>query len=203
MIPPAKGLVEITDGRTRDALMGIDMRPRTHEPLTRYLQPAEQAKDGVLVCIHPAADRVNRTGDLAVILDHGSVSPKGIAMLMIEPETEVEVHCVQSVQPCLTPNVLAGDVGIRCLALKGQENGAPIEHVTHDAPTLVMRIVGVAVIRRAERDDRFQRGWAACGNLERIKSTPGNALHPNRPATPGLGGYPSDDFDAVILLLFH
>src|SRR5580658_2510311 len=114
--------------------MWINMRPRTHEPLTRNLQPAEQTEDGVLVCIHPAADRVNRAADLAVILDHGTVSPKGIAMLMIEPAPEVEVHCAQPLQPCLTPTVPAGDLRIRCLALKGEENGSPIEHVTHDAP---------------------------------------------------------------------
>src|SRR6185437_7779747 len=75
--------------------------------------------------------------------------------------------------------------------------------VVDDAAALVVRIIGVAVVRRAVSDDRLQRRRAASRNLKGAESAPGEALHSHRAAAPRLGGDPFDHLDAVILLLLH
>ncbi len=64
-----------------------------------------------------------------------------------------------------------------------------------------MDIVGVAIIRRAYRENGFQRRRAAHGNLQAIKPAPAFTHHTNGAGAPILFGNPRDDFNRIILLL--
>ena len=63
-----------------------------------------------------------------------------------------------------------------------------------------MRVVGVAVVGGAQRDDRLQCRGRARGDLQRIEPAPGNAEHPDGAAAPRLGGEPLDHLDRVVVL---
>ena len=69
-----------------------------------------------------------------------------------------------------------------------------------EAPAHVVDVVGVAVVRRAGRDDRPERRRPAGGDLERVEAAPGVAHHADAAGAPRLGGEPGDDLHRVVLL---
>ena len=78
---------------------------------------------------------------------------------------------------------------------------APAEILVDDAAALEMDVVGVAIIGRAQRDDRLERRRAAGGDLQAVEAAPGDAHHADLAGAPGLLGEPGDDLEGVVLLL--
>ena len=77
-----------------------------------------------------------------------------------------------------------------------------MEHVGREhAAAAVVDVVGVAVVGRAERDDRPQRGRPERRDLERVEAAPGDAGHADRAGAPGLLREPGDHLERVVLLL--
>ncbi len=73
--------------------------------------------------------------------------------------------------------------------------------LVQQAAAHVVGVVGVAVVGRAERDDRLQGRRVEGRDLERVEAAPGDPHHPDRTRAPGLGGDPGDDLERVVLLL--
>jgi hypothetical protein len=77
-----------------------------------------------------------------------------------------------------------------------------VEHVeAQDAAAAIVHVVGVAIVRRAERDDRREAGRPARGNLERVEPAPGDAPHAELAVAPGLRAEPGEHLEHVLLLL--
>jgi hypothetical protein len=64
-----------------------------------------------------------------------------------------------------------------------------------------MRIVGIAVVGRAQGDDRLQGRRPQGGDLQRVEAAPRDADHADGAAAPGLAGDPVDHDEGVLMLL--
>ena len=93
---------------------------------------------------------------------------------------------------------MAGSGGQRVPA---QHRRRPLQHVRADAAAVVVDVVGVAVVGRAQRDDRLQRRRAVGGDLQRVEPAPRDADHADRAGAPRLLGDPGDHLARVGLLL--
>src|SRR4029079_18587606 len=63
VVPPAQGLLEKADGRSRLGEMRVLMRPRANQSLARRFQAGKQARDGIGIAVRPASDRIDRAFD--------------------------------------------------------------------------------------------------------------------------------------------
>ena len=92
--------------------------------------------------------------------------------------------------------------GIGRARVPGQHRRGPVQHVEGEhAAAAVVDVVGVAVVRRAEGDDRLQRRRPAGGHLQRVEPAPGDSPHPDGARAPGLLSKPRDQLERVLLLL--
>ena len=66
-----------------------------------------------------------------------------------------------------------------------------------------MDVVGIAVVGRKSRDDRFERRRPPRGYLQRVETAPGLALDADRTAAPGLARNPLDHLERIVLLLLQ
>ena len=94
----------------------------------------------------------------------------------------------------------AGSGGV---ALMREHGRAPGEVVVEQAAAHVVDVVGIAVVGRAERDDRLQRRRPPRRDLQRVEAAPGHAHHADRAAAPGLRREPGDHLERVVLLLLQ
>ena len=141
-------------------LCGKDVRPRPDQPLPRALQAFEQARHGVGIAVGPAADRVDRALDRAVVLAHRAVAPEVVAPLVLQPERREGHQVVDPLLPHLAP-ALADDLGIGRIGAVAEQDRAPLQVLVEQAAAHVVGVVGVAVVGRAERDDRLRAPAAA------------------------------------------
>ena len=101
-----------------------------------------------------------------------------------------------------SPPALADGGRIRRARVEGEHRGGPRQRLDPEqAAAHVVDVVGVAVVRGADRDDRLQRRRPAGGDLERVEAAPGDPEHARRARAPGLGGEPGEHLDGVVLLL--
>ena len=107
---------------------------------------------------------------------------------------------VDALAPHRAP-ALADDLRIGRVRAEGQQRRAPLQILIQQAATHVVGVVGVAVVGRAERDDRLERGRIEGGDLERVEAAPGDAHHADRAAAPALRRDPGDDLERVVQLL--
>ena len=96
---------------------------------------------------------------------------------------------------------LSDDRRVGRLSEHGFKFCTPIEHIKHQGPTHIMRIVGVSVVSGAMRDDGSQGGWRFRRHLEGIEPAPGLAAHSHGAAGPALSCQPCDDLDCIRLFL--
>ena len=170
-------------------------------PLTGACDPLDQARDCVLVAVAPAADGQCRGLDRRKILADRAALPIGVATLMLQPDGGKERLVLQPVEPHVAPFVAAGQRRVRRPRRIGQHGGAPAHVLVEQQAALVVDVVGVAVVGRAERDDGLQRRRLFGGDLQRVEAAPGNAHHADLAAAPGLGGKPGDHIDGVLQFL--
>jgi hypothetical protein len=64
-----------------------------------------------------------------------------------------------------------------------------------------VNVVGIAIIRRAQRDDGLERFGPACSDLQSVEAAPGDADHADRAGAPFLLSEPGDHLEPVVLLL--
>ena len=200
MVPPAQHLLQEADLRPGPREMRIGMRPRSDQPLARRRQMLEQARDGIGVAVGPAADRIDRTLDRGVVLAHRAVPPIGVAMRMLQPALEEQRQPAQPLEPQRPPAV-ADQRGIGRMAHVGEEEARPAEAGVELGAAHVMHVVAIAIVGRAQRDDRLERRRPARRDLQRVEATPRDAEHADCAAAPRLGRQPGDDLERVVLLL--
>ena len=161
---------------------------------------ASSRGNGVGVAVHPAAGGEDGALDRGVVLVDRAVLPVAVAALVGEPDGERQRELIQPFLPLPTP-VGAGDLRIRRPVEPSEERRAPVEGVVEETPAHVVHVVGVAVVRRAVRDDRGQRGRTQGRDLEGVEPAPGAADHADLAGAPGLRRDPRDQLLAVVELL--
>ena len=126
--------------------------------------------------------------------------PECVAALVAQPVLDHEVEVVHPRLPHLAPAV-ADDRRVRRPAEQGIEGGAPVERIRQERAAHVVHVVGVAVVRRAGRDDRLQGRRPERGDLERVEAAPAVAHHADVAVAPGLLRQPCDGLPAFVELL--
>ncbi len=87
------------------------------------------------------------------------------------------------------------------MAHVGEEEARPAEAGVELGAAHVMHVVAIAVVGRAQRDDRLERRWPARRDLQRVEAAPRDAEHADHARAPWLGRQPGDDLERVVLLL--
>ena len=200
LVPPAHRLLQKADRRAGHAVVRKEVRPRPDQALLRALQAREQARDRVRVAVRPAADRIDRAADGAVVLADRAVLPVVVAPLVLHPERRERHEIVDPLAPHRAP-AIADDLRIGRIGAVIEQDRAPLHVLVQQAAAHVVGVVGIAVVGRAQRDDRLQRLRGEGCDLERVEAAPGDAHHADRPRAPGLRGDPGDDLERVLVLL--
>ena len=182
------------------AKCGIFVRPGADQALLRAAQAREQPRDRVGVAVRPAADRIHRALDGGEILAHRAVLPERVAPLMPQPVLDQERAVLEALEPHLPP-ALADQRRVRRARGIGEHHRRPGEVIGQQAAAHVVDVVGVAVVGRAQRDDRLQRRRPPRRDLERVEAAPADAHHADRAGAPGLRREPGDHLERVVLLL--
>ncbi len=176
------------------------MRPRPDEALARHRQSLEQARNCVLIGVSPAADGVDRALDRFEILAYRSMLPVRIAALVLQPQLEEQRDVLQALQPHRPP-AIADKQRVGRKAYRAEKEEGPVEPGGKQRAAHVVRIVGVAIVGRADGYDGLERRRAAGRNLKSIEPAPGDSHHPDNPAAPGLRRQPGYHLHAIVLLL--
>ena len=174
--------------------------PRPDQPLARPGKALEQPRDRVGVAVVPAADGVDGALDVGVVLAHGALLPVLVAALVPEPLVDERRPLLHPLEPHVAPPV-TDDRRIRRAGVPAEHRRRPHQHVLVHAATVVVHVVGVAVVRRAEGDDRLQRRRPPSRHLQPVEPAPRDAHHADLAAAPRLLGEPRDHLAAVELLL--
>src|SRR5262245_27774665 len=202
IIPPPKHLLQEADLRAGPRKMRIPMCPRPDEPLARNRQPLEKAWNRILIGIGPTADGVYGALDRLVILADRSMLPISIAPLVLQPELEEQRYVLQPLQPHRPPAV-ADKHRVGWQAYRSEKERGPFKSGGEQRAAHVVCIVGVAIVSRADGDDRLERGRTSRRDLKPVEAAPGDSHHPDDTAAPGLRGQPRDHLQAVVLLLLR
>jgi hypothetical protein len=64
-----------------------------------------------------------------------------------------------------------------------------------------MHVIGITIVRTAERDDAFSAGGWRAATCKRVETAPGNAGHSDRACRPCLAGKPGDDLLGIVEFL--
>ena len=106
----------------------------------------------------------------------------------------------QPLQPHRPP-AIADKQRIGRKAHRAEEEKGPFKSGREKRAAHVVRVVGVAIVGRADGDDRLQRRRTERRDLQPIEAAPGNSHHPDRAVAPGLRRQPGDHLHAVVLFL--
>jgi hypothetical protein len=126
--------------------------------------------------------------------------PVVIPGLPRDPFPRQKRHLPQTVEPHFTPP-RPHQQRVRRTRRIGEHVGRPAEILTQQASALEMDVVGKAVGRRADGDDRLQCRRPQCRNLQRIEAAPGNPHHAGSPRAPGLAHRPVDHITRILQFL--
>ena len=102
-------------------------KPCAHGPISPFFghgRPAQQARHGVGIAVRPAADRVDRAVDRAVVLADRAVLPEVVAPLVLQPERRERHQVVEALAPHLAP-ALADDLRDRADTRRRSSTSTP------------------------------------------------------------------------------
>ena len=171
LVPPAQAFLKKADTWPRLGKMRIFMGPGADQPLFRAGKMVKRAKNGIRIAVGPAADHIDRHLYVGIILAHRTVGIKGVTPLMTEPVHHPQPVLLQSFDPHLAPALANnGRIWRRVGDRKGGR--APMQLVGQKAAAHEMDIVGIAIIRRAERHHRSERGRTSGRHLKAVEATP-------------------------------
>jgi hypothetical protein len=126
--------------------------------------------------------------------------PITVASLVLQPKLEEQRYVLQALQPHRPPTI-ADKHRVGWKARRVEKERTPPESGRKQRAAHVVRIVGVAIVARADGDDRLECRRPARRNLKSIESAPGDSHHPDYAAAPGLRGQPRYHLHAIVLLL--
>ena len=156
VVEPAGHLLQEADGGLGRPRLRPGVRPRADQALAGAGQAFQQSRDRVGVAVGPAADRVHRGLDVGVVLAHRALLPVGVAALMAQPVVDERRRFAHPLEPHLAPAV-TDDLGIGRPGVPREHRRRPLQHVRADAAAVVVDVVGVAVVGRAQGHDGLQR----------------------------------------------
>ena len=202
VVPPAQALLQEADRRRRHGEVRVLVDPGAGQAEPGRPEAGEQPRDGVGVGVAPAADGEDRGLDRREVHADRAVLPETVAPLMPQPVGHQQRLVLQALQPDLPPRGADQD-RVRRTGRVGEHGRGPAQVLVQQAAALVVDVVGVAVVGRAERDDGLQGRRPARGDLEPVEPAPGDADHADGAAAPGLGRDPGDHLEGVVLFLFQ
>src|SRR5437763_13983455 len=106
-------------------------------------------------------------------------------MLVGKPVAHIEIEVVESLHPHVAP-AAPNDRWIGRPGTIQSVVRPPDEHVLDNASAFVVRIVGVAIVRGAMRDDGPECGRATCRHLQGTEAAPGDPVLSNLARAPWL-----------------
>ena len=202
VVPPAQRFLKEPDGRPGHAEMRILVRPGPDQPLARYVEPRQQAENGVAIAVGPAADGVHGAADAREVLADRAVLPVGIATLMLQPLGQPQAAVLEAFLPHVAPAV-ADEQRVRRTGIGIEHGRGPREVVAEQTAAHVMNVVGVTVVGRTQRDDGLELGGLQRRDLQAVEPAPGDADHADIPGAPGLSAQPLENLDAIVELLLQ
>ena len=176
------------------------VRPRADQALARA-RAAPRAGAGSRWCSRPPSRRPRRRRPrFGVVLAHRALLPVGVAALVPQPVVDERRRLAHPLEPHVAP-ALADDVRVGRPGVPREHRRRPLQHVRADAAAVVVDVVGVAVVGRAQGHDRLQRRRSVGGHLQPVEPAPRDADHADRAGAPRLLGDPGDHLARVGLLL--
>ena len=175
--------------------MRIPVLPGAEQRPCRRIEVCRQRRRGVDIGVGPAADRQRRRPDRAPVLAHRAVPPVLVGLRVTLPDGCKKRQVVDPLQPAGAPVVAQGRVG-RPRQL-GRHLSAPTEIVGEQTTVHEMRVVAVAVGRRAHRHDGLERRRTPVGELQAVETAPRDSDHADGAVAPGLARDPCDHGLAV------
>src|SRR6266568_7113832 len=155
IVPPTQHFLQEADLRAGTCKMRIPMCPRPDETLARHRQSLEKAWNCILIAIGPATDGVHRALDRLVILAYRSMLPIGITSLVLQPKLEEQRYALQALQPHRPP-AIADKHWVGREAHCAEKERGPLKSGRQKRAAHVVRIVGVAIVARADGYDRLE-----------------------------------------------
>ena len=195
-VEPADHLVDVIDPRPGDRAVRLHVAPRPHQQPLRHLEMLEQPERRAAVEVAPAADDHRRHADPVVVRPHRALPPeRPVRLLLDRPEPRHQL--VDPPQPLLAPS-LAGQRRHRRQRVHRhhEQRVAELDGLAHAAGEV--DVVGVAVVRRVDRDDRLQRRRRPHPHVQRCEAGVGRAEHADGAGAPLLGGQPLDHRAQVV-----
>src|SRR5262245_16269560 len=168
IVPPPKHLLQKTDLRAGKRKARIPMCPRPDEALARHRQSLEQAWNCILIAIGPAADGIHRALDRLIILAHRPMLPIRIASLVLQPTFKKQRHVLQALQPHRPP-AIAYKYWIGRKAHRAEKERGPFKTSRKKCAAHVVGVIGVPIVGRTNRYNRFECRRAARRNLKSIE----------------------------------
>ena len=95
LVPPAQGVLQEPDRRSRQRHVREPVRPLADQRLLRPLQPGHESRDRVRVAVRPAADGVDGAPDGAEVLAHRTVLPERVAALVTAASSRSRGRCLR------------------------------------------------------------------------------------------------------------
>ena len=195
-VEPADQLVDVIDPRPGDRAGRLHVAPRPHQQALRHLEVLEQPERRAAVEVAPAADDHGRHADQVVVRPHRALPPERPVRLLLD-RPEPRHHPVDPLQPVLAPS-LAGQGGHRRQRVHRHhvQRVAELDGLADAAGEV--DVVGVAVVRRVDRDDRLQRRRRPHPHVQRCEAGIRCAEHADGACAPVLGGQPLDHRAQVV-----
>ena len=181
VVEPAHHLAQVVDPRPRDGRVGQRVVPRPDEHLHRHAargKPAIQPQRRVRIAVAPAADQERRAAD------RRRPSPTE-PLRQYGPSVWCRSHCSRYGSLCgevLLPDAAQSSqrpfgVG-RHRVPRDHARAVPADVVVHaQQAAAVVAVVGVAIVREVDRDDRGQVRRCEGRDLERREAAVGDADH--------------------------
>ncbi len=174
----------------------IGVAPGPDQPLARDLEVGEQPADRVGIGVLPAAHHIGRDLDGRPVQGHRAPPPIVIEGLMFQPGGHDRRRRLQALTPHRLP-VRPHHLRIRRPGHHRLEPHAPLQVGVADRPADIVRVIGISIVRTAQRHDRLERRGPQGRDLQGVDPAPGDAAHPHGAGAPGLSGDPGDDLYPV------
>jgi hypothetical protein len=199
-LPPRDHDRHVVDPRARHREAGTHVAPGPEQDLLRPPQPLEGTERHVPVAVGVARDHEGRGLDRVVVEEDRRAPPVVVLVLVLEPLDLPGLVRSDPAEPFFAPS-LAEHGRDRGQGIEGHHVRGVVEEVD-PAPraSAVVDVVGVAAIRRVDRDDRFEGGRTERGNLQRVEPGIGGPVHPHVAVGPVLVSQPFDRRHVILEL---
>ena len=201
-IEPRDHLAAEIAARTHGVEVGIAVRPGPHDRALGRRQLGQHAHAGIPIRVVPAAADQRRRSYPVPIRRQTAAAPIGAVSLMLHPDRQPKGRAFQARGPRVEP------VDTAMLGEGRQRGHGKHRHaIGHDVvanvqqTTVIVHVVGVPIVRPADRHDGLQVRRLLSRDLDRGERRVGGADRGHVAVAPGLTSEPFDGVVAVALLV--